>query len=141
MYVQEIMTTDPACCTPDTDLQKVASLMVEKDCGAIPIVDNYGSKRLLGIVTDRDIVCRTIALGKDPMDLSARDCMTSSVSTVTPNDSLETCCQKMEERDVRRIPVVDNSGCCCGMVSQADIARSAPESHTAEIVRDISMAA
>jgi CBS domain-containing protein len=141
MKVQDVMTQDPACCTPDTDLQQVARLMVQKDCGAIPIVDNYGSKRLLGIVTDRDIVCRTVALGKDPMDLKARDCMTTSIASVTPNDSVENCCQVMEEHDVRRVPVVDGDGCCCGVVSQADIARSADERMTAAVVRDISIAA
>src|SRR5512140_1261431 len=117
MRVQEVMTTEPACCTPDVDLQQIARKMVEQNCGAIPIVDNYGSKHLLGIVTDRDIVCRTIALGKDPMDLSARDCMTTTVATVKPYDTLETCCQVMEQYDVRRIPVVDGDGCCCGIVS------------------------
>jgi len=141
MNVQDVMTRDPACCTPDTDLRQVATLMVQQNCGAIPIVDSFDGKRLVGIVTDRDIVCRTIALGKDPMDLTARDCMTSSVATVTPNDSLETCCNTMEAKDVRRVPVVDGNGCCCGIVSQADVARAAEASQTAEVVRDISVAA
>jgi len=141
MNVQDIMTRDPACCTPDTDLRQIALLMVQKDCGAIPIVDSYGSKHLLGIVTDRDIVCRSIALGKDPLELTARDCMTNAVATVKPNDSLETCCSVMEARDVRRIPVTDGDGCCCGIVSQADIARAGDEHKIAEVVRDISIGA
>jgi CBS domain-containing protein len=140
MRVEDVMTKDPACCTPDTDLRQIAMMMVQRDCGAIPIVDDYGEKHLIGIVTDRDIVCRTIALGKDPMDLTARDCMTTSIECVTPNDSLETCCEKMEETHVRRMPVVDSSGCCCGIVAQADIARTASERQTAGVVRDISLA-
>jgi CBS domain-containing protein len=140
MRVDEVMTKDPACCTPDTDLRQIAMMMVQRDCGAIPIVDSYGEKHLIGIVTDRDIVCRTIALGKDPMDLTARDCMTTSIECVKVNDSLETCCSKMEERHVRRMPVVDSDGCCCGIVAQADIARTANDGQTAGIVRDISLA-
>jgi len=116
-------------------------MMARNDCGAIPIVDDYGARHLVGIVTDRDIVCRSIALGKDPMDLSARDCMTTSVTTVTPNDSLETCCRKMEHQHVRRIPVVDNSGGCLGIVSQADIARVAPDIQIGEVVHELSLPA
>ena len=141
MKVQDVMTSAPACCTPDTDLQQVANLMVRQDCGAIPIVDSIGAKHLIGIVTDRDIVCRTIALGKDPMDLKARDCMTTSIASVTPNDSVESCCQVMEERDVWWVPVVVGCGCCCGMVSQAVIARAGDGRRTALAVRDISVAA
>src|SRR5215216_4818873 len=125
MNVQAIMTSNPACCIPDTPLPDVARMMVQCDCGAIPVVDNRDSGRLVGIITDRDITCRTVAQGKDPLDLTAQDCMTASVASVTPNDSLQQCEQLMEDRQVRRIPVVDGNGCCCGIVSQADIARMA----------------
>jgi CBS domain-containing protein len=141
MNVQAIMTSNPACCTPDTPLPDVARMMVLCDCGAIPVVDNQDSGRLVGIITDRDITCRTVAQGKDPLDLTARDCMTTSVASITPNDSLQQCEQIMEDRQVRRIPVVDGNGCCCGIVSQADIARKASEHETAEVVREISMTA
>lgn len=141
MQVQEIMTANPACCTPDTDLQTVASLMVSNNCGAIPVVDDPNTKRLQGIVTDRDITCRTLARGKDPMSLTARDCMTWVPTTVTADATIEDCFRIMEDQHVRRIPVVDQNGCCGGIVALADIAKSAPVLDCAEVVREISMAA
>ncbi len=141
MQVQEFMTEFPACCTPNTKLQTVAHLMVENDCGAIPVIDYVETKHLVGILTDRDITCRAVAEGKNPFEFTANDCMTRSVTTVTPEMSLEECCRVMEEYHVRRVPVVDDSGSCCGIVSQADIAKCAPVLETAEVVREISMAA
>jgi CBS domain-containing protein len=138
MKVKEIMSKDPACCTRDTSLQDVAVLMVEHDCGEIPVVDNLQSKRPVGVVTDRDIAIRTVALGKNPLDLRARDCMSSPAVTVTPETSVDDCCTVMEENQLRRVPVVDESGCCCGIVSQADIARHASKGEAGELVKDVS---
>jgi CBS domain-containing protein len=138
MKVKEIMSKDPACCTRDTSLQDVAVLMVEHDCGEIPVVDNLQSKRPVGVVTDRDIAIRTVALGKNPLDLRARDCMSSPAVTVTPEMSVDDCCTLMEENQLRRVPVVDDSGCCCGIVSQADIARHASKGEAGELVKDVS---
>jgi CBS domain-containing protein len=66
MNVGEIMTKDPACCTPDTGLQEVAQMMVDCDCGCIPVVDSEGSKMPVGMITDRDITCRVVAKGQNP---------------------------------------------------------------------------
>lgn len=136
MQVREIMTTNPACCTPESSLQDVAKLMADCDCGEIPVLDEQG--RPVGVVTDRDIACRAVAQGKDPAQTRAREVMSQPVVTVTPEENLEACCQRMEENQIRRLPVVDQSGRCCGMVSQADIARAAPEHEVAEVVRDVS---
>jgi CBS domain-containing protein len=141
MQVQDIMTSDPICSSPQTKLETVARMMVEHDCGAIPVVDNLETMRLLGIVTDRDITCRTIARGKNPLELSAGDCMSLSLATITPGASLEECCRVMEEKKVRRLLVIDTFGSCCGIVSQADIAKQAPVLETAEVLREISLAA
>jgi CBS domain-containing protein len=138
MKVKEIMSQDPACCTRETSLQDVAVLMVEHDCGEIPVVDNMQSKRPVGVVTDRDITVRTVALGKNPLELRARDCMSSPAVTVTPDMSLDDCCNLMEENQLRRVPVVDESGCCCGIVSQADVARHASKNEAGELVKDVS---
>src|SRR5688500_10084533 len=134
MQVREIMTENPACCTPDTKLTEVARMMMEHDCGAIPVIEKGTSRKLVGIVTDRDIVCRTLAENKNPTKMTAEDCMTDSVITVTPDSSLEDCCERMEESQVRRVPVVDRDGSCCGMVAQADVAMNAPETETGEVV-------
>jgi CBS domain-containing protein len=138
MEVKDIMTPNPVCCTPDTRLEDVAQMMVRHDCGEIPVVENEESMRLVGVVTDRDIVCRSLAQGKDPMGMSAKECMSSPCVTVTPETSLEECCKIMEEHQIRRVPVADRGGQCCGMVSQADIARHAPTQQTAEVVKEVS---
>jgi len=115
-------------------------MMVQNDCGCIPVVENEDSKKPIGMITDRDITTRVVAEGKNPKDLTAKDAMTSEVVSVTPDTSIEDCCNLMEERQIRRIAVVDNSGSCCGMIAQADIANNASESKTAEVVQEVSRA-
>jgi CBS domain-containing protein len=136
MQAKDIMTESPACCGPDTALPEVARMMVEHDCGEIPVVDK--GKKPVGVVTDRDITCRTVAEGKNPRELTAKDCMSSPVVTVTPETSVEDCCKTMEDNQVRRVPVVDESGACCGMVSQADVAQRGSKDETADVVREVS---
>jgi CBS domain-containing protein len=111
--------------------------MEEQDCGSLPVVDARTGK-LVGIVTDRDIVCRAVARGKDPRTTHARECMSDALATVRPDSELEECCQLMESEQVRRVPVVDHAGKCCGIVAQADIARRAPENKSAEVLKTVS---
>lgn len=140
MNVSEIMTENPACCTPDTGVQSVAQLMVDNDCGCIPVVESEESGKPVGVVTDRDIVTRAVAEGKNPVDLTAKDVMTSKVVTVTPETSVADCCNLMEQQQIRRVTVVDDSGSCCGIVAQADIANHADHRKTAEVVQEVSKA-
>ena len=135
--VEEIMTASPACCTPDTGLQEVAQMFIEHDCGAIPVVERTG-RRPVGIITDRDIACRAVAAGKNALELTARDCMSSPCVTILREASLEDCCDAMEANRVRRVLVVDASGECCGIVSQADVSRAGKNSKVAEVVRQVS---
>jgi CBS domain-containing protein len=141
MNVSEIMTKNPACCTPDTSLQEVAKMMVDSDCGCIPVVDSEDSKMPVGMITDRDITCRVVAKGQNPLDLTAQDAMTTTVVSVTPDTSVEDCCNLMEESQIRRVAVVDENGACCGIVAQADVANNASESKTAEVVQEVSKGA
>jgi CBS domain-containing protein len=138
MQVKDVMTPDPACCTADTTLPMVARMMVEHDCGEIPVVDNQSSKVPVGVVTDRDIVCRTVANGLNPLDLTAADCMTKPVVTVTSDLSVEECCQIMEAKRVRRIPVVNERGSCVGIVALADIALQTGKRVAGEIIKEVS---
>ena len=138
MQVKDIMTKNPACCTPDTNLQEVARLMVERDCGESPVVQSKQSMKLVGVITDRDITCRTVAVGKNPLEMTVRQCMSSPSVIVAPEASLETCCETMEASLVRRIPVVDETGRCCGIVSQADIAKNAANQDTAQVLKQLS---
>ena len=138
MKVKDMMTSDPACCTSDTSLPEVARMMVDKDCGEIPVVENESSKIPVGVVTDRDIVCRTIANGLNPLDLTAADCMTRPIVTGTPDMSLEECCRIMEEKLIRRMPVVDDRGACVGMVAIADVALHTGKNVAGHIVKEVS---
>ncbi|MCE7981794.1 MAG: CBS domain-containing protein [Caldilinea sp. CFX5] len=138
MQVRDVMTSNPACCTPDTNLQEVARMMVEHDCGCIPVVENEQTMRPVGVITDRDIVSRTVAVGQNPLQMTAGHYMSSPVATVTPETSVDDCCRTMEENQVRRVPVVNERGGCCGMVAQADIAMHAPQEKTAEMVQEVS---
>ncbi|HEX8248034.1 MAG TPA: CBS domain-containing protein [Pyrinomonadaceae bacterium] len=134
--VKIIMTENPTCCAPDTSLQEVAKMMVETDCGCIPVVDE--NLKPIGMITDRDITVRAVARGKNPLDLTAGKIMTADVYTVTPETSIEECCRLMEKKQVRRVPVVDSQGTCCGMVAQADVANFASRKQTAEMVQEVS---
>ena len=141
MQVKEIMTSNPFCCTADTSLEEVAKAMVEHDCGEIPIVRTTKDRTLVGVVTDRDIVCRLVAEGRNPVDESAESCMSTPVVSVRETTPVEECARIMEESQIRRVPVVNGGGMCCGIVSQADIAKNASRKITADLVKDVSQPA
>jgi CBS domain-containing protein len=135
------MSKNPACCTADKSLQEVAQMMVEHDCGCIPVVEDMQTMAPIGMITDRDITVRTVARGSNPLDLTAGDAMTGDVVCVTPEMSVEECCNLMENKQIRRVAVIDENGSCCGMVAQADIAIKAPTDKTAEVVQEVSRTA
>jgi len=138
MQVKEVMTADPACCISETPLQEVAQMMVDNDCGEIPVVESRETNLPIGVITDRDIVCRSVARGLNPLDLTVADCMSRPCVTVTPAMSVEECSRIMEENKIRRVPVVDAAGSCCGIVALANIALYARRSVTAEVVKEVS---
>jgi len=137
MQVKDIMTANPICCTADTSLTDAARMLAENDCGALPVVDTK-TRMPVGMITDRDIVCRSLALGRDPMAMRVRDCMSGPCITVAPASTLDVCVEAMEVNQVRRLVVVDEDGRACGIVAQADIANVAPRETAAEVVRVIS---
>jgi CBS domain-containing protein len=141
MQAKDVMTANPTCCTPDTSLQEVAQMMVECDCGCIPVVDSEDSMRPVGTVTDRDITIRAVAEGMNPLEMTAADIMSSPVVTVTPETSIEEVSRLMGDNQVRRVVVVDERGQCCGMVAQADLALDASSRVTAEVVEKVSQPA
>jgi CBS domain-containing protein len=133
---RDVMTPDPACCTPDTTLDQVAKLMVQNDCGEIPVIDP--AEQVIGVVTDRDIVCRVVADGKNPMAYTAETCMSDPVVTVLEDAPIDDVVATMEKHQIRRVPVVDERGCCAGIISQADLAWAEPARDVAELVREVS---
>ena len=138
MQVKDVMTADPACCISESALQEVAQMMVDHDCGEIPVVENKETKLPIGVITDRDIVCRTVARGLNPLELPVADCMRQPCVPVTPDMSVEECSCVMEENKIRRVPVVDAAGSCCGIVALADIALHAKRRVAAEVVKEVS---
>jgi CBS domain-containing protein len=133
------MTPNPACCTPDSTLQEVARMMKDNDCGLIPVVSSLTDMKPVGTVTDRDITIRTLANNQDPMKMKAADVMTSEVATVTPETTLEQCFDVMEDREIRRVLVIDERGRCCGIVAQADVVQSGINPiRTNRVIREIS---
>jgi CBS domain-containing protein len=133
---RDVMTPDPACCPADMTLDEVAALMVQNDCGGIPVIDT--ADRLVGVVTDRDIVCRIVARGKNPVAHTALECLSQPVVTVRDDASLPEVVATMERHRIRRVPVVSAEGVCVGIVAQADVARAGPAPEVAGLVREIS---
>lgn len=133
---RDIMTPNPACCGPNTTLDEVAKMMLQNDCGEIPIIDTNDC--IIGVITDRDIVCRAVAQGKNPIGYTVESCMSSPVVTVQEDDSLDDIVSTMERHQIRRVPVVSDGGICAGIIAQADVARVGPKSEVAELVREVS---
>lgn len=127
--VREVMTPHPQTVTSNDDLHRVAKLMVERDCGALPVVDNNS---VVGMITDRDIVVRVIAQGKNPLQSKVVDAMTKGVQTVRDTDSLDRVMQVMSQNKVRRVPVVDDQNRVVGIVAQADLATEARDENKFE---------
>lgn len=123
MRAQDLMTMSPVCVTPDEDVRKVAQLMAEKDCGCIPVVDSSDNRRVVGVITDRDIAIRAVAEGKGP-GTKAGDIMTSDPRCCLPDDEVRAVERVMAEQQVRRVVIVDDDGVCVGIVAQADLARA-----------------
>ena len=140
MKVKDIMTTEPACCTPDSTLQQAAQMMIDHDCGEIPVVDNFENYSPVGVVTDRDITCRTVAKGLNPLEMQVADCMTTPPISVGPDDALDKCYRVLEENQIRRVPVVDDGGRCCGIVALADIAERVSKADSGEVLQQVSAA-
>jgi len=138
MTAKDLMTPDPACCTRDTPIADVARLMVQRDCGQIPIIESSARKRVVGVVTDRDIVCRAIAENRNPLDLKAEAVMTTPAVTVADTSDADDVQSVMEKHQIRRVPVVNQNGELSGIVSQADIARQRSSREAGELVRDVS---
>jgi CBS domain-containing protein len=141
MQVKDIMTENPQSTTPEMNLVHVAKLMQECDCGAIPVVQDDKARKPVGVITDRDIVVRAVAEGKNPSQTKVKESMTKEAVTIYPDETLERCAALMKEKKVRRLIVVDGSGKLIGMVVQAQLATHAPKEVTGQMVQEISQPA
>ena len=137
MKAADVMTPRPACCTPDTNLVDVAQMLVERDVGAIPVVDP-STGRPIGIVTDRDVATRAVASGADARTLTAGDCMTTSVVSVPLDADFDAVLDAMAANQVRRLIVVDDHGGVAGIIAQADVALHGRDKKSGELVKEVS---
>jgi CBS domain-containing protein len=133
----EIMTKNPKAVLPNSTIREVAQIMRDESTGVVPVVDE--NNRLQGIITDRDIVMRSIPEGKDPINMRASELMTDDVEAVTPNESLHDVVRLMGDKQIRRVPVVDQNDRLVGIISMADIATRADyDEDLQEALEDIS---
>lgn len=136
---REVMTPDPVCCEPSETVTRVAELMRQQDVGSVPVVDSHSSRRLVGIVTDRDLVMKVVAGGRDVHEATVSDAMTTSPASCREEDDVNRAVTLMAERQVRRMPIVDASGRLTGIIAQADVAtRINRDTQTGQLVESIS---
>jgi len=128
MKVSEIMTRDPKTAQLDSTLEEIATLMKDEDVGAIPIVDD--DDELVGIVTDRDIIVRCVAEGKEASDTTVEDILTEELATIEPDADVQQAARLMADKQIRRLPVV-RDGELIGMVSIGDISVKHEDDETA----------
>jgi len=134
MKVRELMTTEPVTVEPNATLGEVATLMKQEDCGSIPVVEKG---RLVGIVTDRDIVIRGIAAGSDPRTQRVSAIMSADPVTIGPGDDLTEAERVMADRQIRRLPVVED-GKLVGIIVTAQVARAGDKKKVGETLKEIS---
>ena len=132
--IKEVMTRDVRACEPNATVAQAAKVMAQEDVGPVPIVEDG---RLAGLVTDRDIVVRVVAEGRDPNATTVGEIASTELVTVSPDDDLDEALKLLAERQVRRLPVVEGDR-LVGIVAQADIARLGKDKKTGEIVEEIS---
>ncbi len=136
---EEVMTKNPICCLPDDNVGKVAEMMKKTNIGSIPVVENEQSRKLVGIVTDRDLAIKIVAEGRDAKSTKVEAVMTHKVVTCHPDDELQKALEAMSEHQLRRIPIVDNNNKILGIIAQADVAvRVNQPEKTAAVVKEIS---
>ena len=123
MKVKDIMTAQPETCTPDTNLAAAAALMLQADCGILPVVDQQG--KLSGIVTDRDMYVALATRDTRASNLSVGDVARKEVFTCEPDDDVHTALETMKQHHVRRLPVEGFGHTVLGMISMNDILLSA----------------
>jgi CBS domain-containing protein len=122
MKIRDVMTPNPVCCVPTDTAQRAAQLLRDHNVGCVPVVEDQNSLRLIGMITDRDMCCGIIGDGLDPKTTTIEKYFTDKPVTCREGENINVAERAMQDRQVRRIPVVDGDGRCIGIVSQADLA-------------------
>lgn len=132
--VRDAMTTSPTAIAGDKTVVDAARTMTSENVGSLPVVED---QKLVGMVTDRDLVTNVLAKDLDPHKVPVADVATQNPVSVTPDESLDTALQRMAEKQVRRLPVVED-GRLVGILAQADVSRVAEPESTGRMVEEIS---
>jgi len=133
--VKDVMTSNPCSIDADKPVAYAAEMMKKEDVGIAPVVEG---DRLVGTLTDRDIVVRVVADGRDPQQVKVRDVASRDLVTVDPQQGLDEALRLMARHQVRRLPVVEEDGRLVGVVAQADVAEEAKPKKVGKLVEEIS---
>jgi CBS domain-containing protein len=136
----EVMTKAPVCCLPDSTVEQAAQSMKRENIGPIPVIDGEQTRKLVGIVTDRDLALEIVAEGRNAESTHVEAVMTRQVVTCHPEDDLQIALDLMSKHQLRRLPVVDSENRIVGIIAQADVATRVDQPEkTAAMVKDISL--
>ena len=135
MLILDVMTPYPTCCRPDDNVGRVARLMLEHDCGIIPVCTE---RKVVGVITDRDITCRVVALDRTPREIPVREVMTSPVFCVHENENIQAAVDLMEAKQVRRLPVLDADDDIVGIIAPSDLAPMFASTNVADFLLAVS---
>ena len=133
---KDVMTKNPQVVTADAPVQEAARLMKREDTGVLPVVESQGTKRVVGVITDRDIALRVVAEGR--ASATVREARSTGVRTCKEDDDLKDVMKLMASEQVRRVPIVDDRGELVGIVSQADIVLEGDDKRAEETIERIS---
>ena len=138
MKIREVMSANPVCCLPTDSAQRVARVMCDHNIGSLPVVMDQESRKLVGLITDRDLCCSVVAHGLDPKTTTIEKFMTLNPVTCREEEDVENCERLMQEHQIRRIPIVDAEGGVIGIVAQADVALKDKSDRVSKTVAEIS---
>jgi CBS domain-containing protein len=138
MKIRDVMSPDPVCCLPTDSAQQVAKIMCERDVGSIPVVVDQESRKLLGMITDRDLCCSVIASGMNPSTTTIEKFVSAELVTCRDGENVDKCEKAMQQHQVRRVPIVDGEDRVIGIVSQADLALKDKPEKVSQTVKAIS---
>ena len=138
MKVRDAMTPNPICCLMTDSAQKAAGILCKQNVGSIPVVTDHESRKLIGIITDRDLCSSVVADGLDPQTTPIEKFVSLNPVACREGENLDNCARLMQERQVRRIPIVDGEGRVIGIVSQADLALKDKPENVAKTVAEVS---
>jgi CBS domain-containing protein len=133
--ITDVMSANPCAIDASKPVAYAAKMMKQEDVGLAPIVEG---DRLVGALTDRDIVTRVVAEGRDPQSVPVREVAPTDLVTIDPQQDLDEALRLMASNQVRRLPVVAEDGRLVGVLAQADVAREAKDKQTGQLVEEIS---